>query len=93
MSRGNFHSSGTEFHVDNDGVRDDWYSAINERMDCKFSVKMLQIVLCPDQRHTKEPVDTHSVSGIIGMDCDCGVAQHSFGTSGGNDDLFVCEGV
>lgn len=52
MGRGNLHSSGTEFHVDNNGVRDNWYSAVNERMDCKFSVKVLQIVLINDMQRS-----------------------------------------
>lgn len=41
VGRGDLHSSGTEFHVNNNGVRDDRYSAINERMDCEFSVEVL----------------------------------------------------
>ena len=41
MCRGNLDSSSTELHVDNNGVRDDWDSAVDERMNGKFSVKML----------------------------------------------------
>lgn len=44
MGRSNLHSSGTEFHVNDNGVRDDWDSAVDERMDGEFSVKMLRVV-------------------------------------------------
>ena len=44
MSRSNLNSSGTELHVDNDRVGDNRESAINERVDSKFSVKVLQVV-------------------------------------------------
>ena len=44
MGGSNLHSSGTELHVDDNGVRDDWDSAIDERMDGEFSVKMLRVV-------------------------------------------------
>ena len=48
MGGGNLHSSGTELHVDDDRVRDDWDSAINERVGSEFSVKMLQLVRTGD---------------------------------------------
>jgi len=44
MGGGNLHSSGAELHVDDNGVRDDWDPAIDERMDGEFSVKMLRVV-------------------------------------------------
>lgn len=44
MSRSNLNSSGTELHVDNDRVGDNRESAINERVDSKFSVKVLRVV-------------------------------------------------
>jgi len=44
MGGSNLHSSGTELHVDDNGVRDDWESAIDERMDGEFSVKVLRAV-------------------------------------------------
>ena len=44
MSRSNLNSSGTELHVDNDRVGDNRESAINKRVDSKFSVKVLQVV-------------------------------------------------
>jgi hypothetical protein len=44
MGRSNLHGSGTELHVDDNRVRDDWDSAIDERMDGEFSVKMLRVV-------------------------------------------------
>lgn len=42
MRRSNLNSSCTEFHVDDDRVRDNRESAIYERVDSEFSVKMLQ---------------------------------------------------
>lgn len=40
---GNLYSSSAEFHVYDDRVRDNWESAIDERVDSEFSVKMLQM--------------------------------------------------
>jgi len=44
MGGSNLHSPGTELHVDDNRVGDNWYSAVNERVDGKFSVKMLRAV-------------------------------------------------
>jgi hypothetical protein len=44
MGGGDFNGSGSELHVDDDRVGDNRDSAIDERVDCKFSVKMLQVV-------------------------------------------------
>ena len=44
MRRGDLDSASAEIHVNDNGVHDDWDSAINERVDGKFSVKMLQVV-------------------------------------------------
>lgn len=43
MRRSNLDSSGAEFHVDDDRVRDNWDSAINERVGGEFSMEMLQL--------------------------------------------------
>jgi len=53
MGRSNLHSSGTELHVDDNGVCDDWDSAVDERMDSEFSVKMLGVVRTSDT--SREP--------------------------------------
>ena len=50
MRRSDFNSSGAELHVDNNRICDDWNSAIDERVDGKFSVKMLQAVGTSDAR-------------------------------------------
>jgi len=44
VRRSNFDSSGAEFHVDDNGVRDNWDSPIDERVGGEFSVKVLQFV-------------------------------------------------
>jgi hypothetical protein len=41
---GNLNGTGTKLHVDDNRVRDDWNSAVDERVDGEFSVKMLQLV-------------------------------------------------
>lgn len=38
---GDFHSTGTEFHVDNDTICDDWDTSVYERMNSVFSMQML----------------------------------------------------
>ena len=91
MRRGNLDSSSTELHVDDNGVRDDWDSAINERMDGEFSMKMLQLV---GKSSTEVGfVGTHSVPGVVRMYCNCGISKHRFRSGGGNDDSFVYEGA
>lgn len=42
MGGSDLYSSSAEFHVDDDGVRDNRESAIDERVDSEFSVKVLQ---------------------------------------------------
>ena len=86
---GNLDSAGTELHVHDNGVRDDWDSAINERMNGKFSMKVLQPVKTTSTK--KGSVGTHSVPGVVRMDCNCGVSKHRLRSGGGNDDSFVCE--
>lgn len=89
MCRGNLDSSGTKLHVNNDRVRDDWDSAMNERVDGVFSVKMLRLV---QTGNTKRGfAGTHGIPGVIRVNCDRGISKHSFGPGGGNGDLFVCE--
>ena len=44
MRRRDLDSPGTELHVDDDRIHNDWDSAINERVDGKFSVEMLRLV-------------------------------------------------
>lgn len=44
MGRSNLHSSGAELHVYDNRVRDNWDSAINERMDGEFPAKVLRAV-------------------------------------------------
>lgn len=41
---GDLYGSSAEFHIDDDRVRDNRESAIDERMDSEFSVKMLSMV-------------------------------------------------
>jgi len=91
VRRGNLDSSSAELHVDDNGVRDDWDSTINERMGGKFSVKMLQLVETSSTE--KGFVGTYSVPGVVRMDCNCGISKHRLRSGGGNDDSFVCEGV
>jgi len=91
VRRGNLDSSSTELHVDDDGVRDYWDSAVNERMDGKFSVKMLQLVGTGSAETGF--VGTHSVPGVVRVYCNCGISKHRFRSGGGNDNSFVCEGV
>jgi len=91
MRRGNLDGSSTELHVDDNRVRDDWDSAINERMGGKFSVKMLQHV---GTNNTEMGfMGTYSIPGVVRMDCNCGISKHRFRSGGSNDDPFVCEGV
>ena len=91
VCRGNLDSSSTELHVDDDGVRDDWNSAINERMDGKFSVKMLRLGETSDAK--RGFTGTYRVPRVVRMDCNCGISKHGLRSGSGDDDFFVCEGV
>jgi len=88
---GNLDSASTKLHVDNNGVRDDWDSAIDERMEGKFSVKVLQLVQASNAG--RGFIDTYSIPRVVRMDCNCGISEHSFRSGGGNDDSFICEGA
>lgn len=44
VRRGDLNGTGTKLHVDDNRVRDDRNSAVDERVDGEFSVKMLQLV-------------------------------------------------
>lgn len=46
-----------------------------------------------DGQHTKGFMETYSVPGVMRMDRDCSISKHGFWPSGGNDDLFIYEGV
>lgn len=91
VCRGDLDSPGTKFHVDNYGVRNNRESTIYERVDSKFSMKVLQVVQTLTTR--KMVVDPHRVPGIIRMHRNCGIAQHSFRSSSSNDNLFFYNGV
>ena len=85
---GNLDSSGAELHVNDDRVRDYWNSAVNEWVDGKFPVKVLQLVQTSDTE--RGFMGTYGVPGVVRVDRNCGISEHGFRSGGGNDDLFVC---
>ena len=92
MCRSDLDSSRAELHVNNYRVRDNRESAIDKRVDGKFTMKVLQISHS-NRRHAKGSMGAYRVSRVIRMYCNCSVAEHGFRSGGGNDNLFLYEGL
>src|ERR1700722_4235534 len=87
MSGGDFHGSCSEIHIYRNRVRYDRQTALEERMEDEFSVKVLSLngYILPTSTDKGE----YLITWIVGMNSNGRVTQHCLRTSGGDNDFLV----